>query len=168
MGRREREKGRMCWRWGGRRGRGWRLGSCMVSFSHFRFFERVSLFSSILLFASLLYPLLSQNSRTPSLSPLPSPSLPPSLSLLFFPPFPPPTGMCDTLTNATAATFSSRGAPLVFKYLPYGALSEVMPYLGRRAIENKAVLKGEGGAKEETERCKKELMRRWLGYGHYD
>lgn len=40
-----------------------------------------------------------------------------------------------------------------------------MPYLGRRAIENKTVLKGEGGAQAETERARKELMRRWFGVG---
>lgn len=76
--------------------------------------------------------------------------------------------MCDTITNATADTFSPHGAPIVLKYLPYGALTEVMPYLGRRAIENKTVLKGEGGAKAETDRVAGEMWRRWLGYLHYD
>lgn len=76
-------------------------------------------------------------------------------------------GMCDTLTNATSATFSPNGSPLVLKYVPYGALSEVLPYLGRRAIENKTVMAGEGGAKAETERAKKELTRRWFGWEHY-
>jgi proline dehydrogenase len=76
-------------------------------------------------------------------------------------------GMCDTITNASADTFSPHGAPIVLKYLPYGAIAEVMPYLGRRAIENKTVLKGEGGAAAETDRVGAEMKRRWFGIDHY-
>ncbi|KAH9075671.1 FAD-linked oxidoreductase [Lactarius deliciosus] len=46
-------------------------------------------------------------------------------------------GMSDTLTDHLAASVRTR-APFVIKYVPYGALSEVMPYLSRRAIENKS------------------------------
>ncbi|KAI0344244.1 FAD-linked oxidoreductase [Trametopsis cervina] len=60
-------------------------------------------------------------------------------------------GMHDNLTeylvNRTRTTF-----PCVIKYVPYGSLKEVMPYLSRRAIENKSVL-GEGAAVEERKRA---------------
>jgi proline dehydrogenase len=46
--------------------------------------------------------------------------------------------------------------------VPYGELSEVMPYLGRRAIENKSVLGGPGGAAEERRRVGRELWKRIL------
>lgn len=36
--------------------------------------------------------------------------------------------------------------------MPYGALADVMPYLSRRAIENKSVL-GDGSAQRERERA---------------
>lgn len=57
-------------------------------------------------------------------------------------------------------------SPLIFdypfRYVPYGALSEVMPYLSRRAIENKSVL-GDGGAADERQRAGSELWRRLFG-----
>lgn len=73
--------------------------------------------------------------------------------------------MSDPLTYSISTTFTSArgGSPLVLKYLPYGALGEVLPYLGRRAIENKTVLKGEGGAQAETHRAWAEIKRRYLG-----
>ncbi|CAE6426615.1 unnamed protein product [Rhizoctonia solani] len=61
-------------------------------------------------------------------------------------------GMRDELTNWIASVFKSE-SPMAFKYLPYGALAEVMPYLSRRAIENQSVLSGEGGAAEERRRA---------------
>ena len=80
------------------------------------------------------------------------------------------TGMADSLTNYIVQRTKST-APCVVKYMPYGALTEVssgdaspindhplefsyisiwqvMPYLCRRAIENKSVL-GNGGATRE-------------------
>ncbi|KAJ6569316.1 FAD-linked oxidoreductase-like protein [Mycena capillaripes] len=60
-------------------------------------------------------------------------------------------GMCDDLTQYLAAQTES-GAPMVIKYVPYGALAEVMPYLSRRAIENKSVLGG-GAAQAERKRA---------------
>ncbi|TCD71433.1 hypothetical protein EIP91_010139 [Steccherinum ochraceum] len=60
-------------------------------------------------------------------------------------------GMCDALTNyAVDRTRSS--APMLLKYVPYGALVEVLPYLSRRAIENKSVLSGEGAGGAARER----------------
>ncbi|KAJ7612570.1 FAD-linked oxidoreductase [Roridomyces roridus] len=62
-------------------------------------------------------------------------------------------GMCDDLTETLANRLDSN-APMVIKYIPYGALSEVMPYLSRRAIENKSVLGPDGGAaKRERDRA---------------
>lgn len=72
--------------------------------------------------------------------------------------------MADPLTHLISSTFdsSSSASPLVLKYLPYGALVEVLPYLGRRAVENKTVLSGEGGARVETERAWREIKRRYV------
>lgn len=56
-------------------------------------------------------------------------------------------GMSDALTNhLVGRTRCER--PCVIKYVPFGALVQVMPYLSRRAIENKSVL-GAGGATRE-------------------
>ncbi|KAK7064927.1 proline dehydrogenase [Favolaschia claudopus] len=60
-------------------------------------------------------------------------------------------GMCDDLTQYLADRMES-STPMVIKYVPYGALSEVMPYLSRRAIENKSVLGG-GTAQAERKRA---------------
>ncbi|KAL1714374.1 FAD-linked oxidoreductase-like protein [Schizophyllum commune] len=71
-------------------------------------------------------------------------------------------GMSDDLTESVAARVKS-GEPFVIKYVPYGALSEVLPYLGRRAIENKSMLFGEGGAAHERERAWAEIRKRVFG-----
>ncbi|EJD04554.1 FAD-linked oxidoreductase [Fomitiporia mediterranea MF3/22] len=72
-------------------------------------------------------------------------------------------GMSDTLsTSLTQRTSSSSqdssSEPFVLKYVPYGNLTQVMPYLSRRAIENKSVLGGEGGAREERKRIAREIV----------
>lgn len=46
-----------------------------------------------------------------------------------------------------------------YKYVPYGKVQEVMPYLIRRAQENSDAL---GGAKEELQMMTTELKRRFL------
>lgn len=54
--------------------------------------------------------------------------------------------------------------PMLYRYIPYGSLESVIPYLGRRAIENKSVLgAAEGGAADERRRAGKELWRRVMG-----
>ena len=66
--------------------------------------------------------------------------------------------MCDDLTDSIVArTISS--SPIAIKYVPYGGLSEVLPYLSRRAIENKSVL-NDGGAVRERKRAGEEIMKR--------
>ncbi|KAI0308759.1 FAD-linked oxidoreductase-like protein [Amylostereum chailletii] len=92
-------------------------------------------------------------------------------------------GMSDALTNYLVDRTRS-SSPFVIKYVPYGALeevhrlfflrlnliaadrsrigSQVMPYLARRAIENKAVL-GNGQASVERRQALAELRKAWLG-----
>ncbi|KAF8642866.1 hypothetical protein AX16_009372 [Volvariella volvacea WC 439] len=67
-------------------------------------------------------------------------------------------GMSDDLTDWLVNSTMSN-SPLIIKYVPYGALSEVMPYLSRRAIENKSVLGG-GGAEREKQRAVREIKKR--------
>ncbi|KAA1468315.1 FAD-linked oxidoreductase [Dentipellis sp. KUC8613] len=70
-------------------------------------------------------------------------------------------GMSDELTEYLVQKTRS-SSPLIIKYIPYGALSEVMPYLGRRAIENKSVL-GDGQAAAERRHAWDEIRRRLWG-----
>ncbi|KAI0063089.1 FAD-linked oxidoreductase [Artomyces pyxidatus] len=70
-------------------------------------------------------------------------------------------GMSDALTNHLVDKTRS-SAPFVIKYVPYGALEEVMPYLSRRAIENKSVL-GNGQAAEERRQAWKQIWQRLFG-----
>ena len=91
-------------------------------------------------------------------------------------------GMCDALSSSltrrvTVAPSSfpnslvlseskqSLPSPFVIKCTPYGPLERVMPYLIRRALENKSVLGGDsrdgaGGARGERERARREIWRR--------
>eukprot|EP00045_Choanoeca_perplexa_P008144 m.74701 g.74701 ORF g.74701 m.74701 type:complete len:556 (+) comp14373_c0_seq1:211-1878(+) len=63
-------------------------------------------------------------------------------------------GMCDHLTY----TLGVNGYK-AFKYVPYGPVNEVMPYLIRRAHENSTLL-GSGGAQREIDRLLAEIKRR--------
>lgn len=75
-------------------------------------------------------------------------------------------GMADDVTDRLANhLLAEDGSHTTLKYLPYGALDLVMPYLVRRAQENKSIMSGEGGggggAAEEEKRIRAELKRRW-------
>ncbi|KAI0825334.1 FAD-linked oxidoreductase [Trametes gibbosa] len=70
-------------------------------------------------------------------------------------------GMCDALTDHLVSRTRTT-SPFVLKYLPYGSLAEVMPYLSRRAIENKSVL-GNGGAASERKRAASAIWARIFG-----
>ncbi|KAI9041792.1 putative amino-acid permease [Aspergillus affinis] len=59
-------------------------------------------------------------------------------------------GMKDDFTNKIAGSISTEnGFPLVIKSMGYGDLNGCLPFLARRATENKAVLEGRGGASAE-------------------
>ncbi|KAL4967063.1 FAD-linked oxidoreductase-like protein [Aspergillus stella-maris] len=75
-------------------------------------------------------------------------------------------GMKDDLTNAiTSSVAAPGGFPLVVKSMSYGELKECLPFLARRATENKAVLEGRGGALAERVRLGREIRRRLLPFG---
>ncbi|CAG9984314.1 unnamed protein product [Clonostachys byssicola] len=72
-------------------------------------------------------------------------------------------GMKDDLTNKISGSITTQdGFPLVVKSMSYGELKECLPFLARRATENKAVLEGRGGASAERIRLGGELRRRFL------
>ncbi|WWC90870.1 uncharacterized protein L201_005807 [Kwoniella dendrophila CBS 6074] len=72
-------------------------------------------------------------------------------------------GMKDDLTDKMASRFVFDGRPVAIKYIAYGKLAEVMPFLGRRAIENKSLMSGDQGAGAERRRVGGEIWRRLFG-----
>ncbi|KAL7423446.1 proline dehydrogenase [Cryptotrichosporon argae] len=72
-------------------------------------------------------------------------------------------GMRDDLSDKIVDAFEPSNMPIALKYIAYGKLAEVIPFLGRRAIENKSVMSGQGGAAFERGRVGAELWRRVVG-----
>lgn len=72
-------------------------------------------------------------------------------------------GMADDLTDTIRCAFDPSsggdGPHVALKYVPYGDLNLVMPYLSRRAQENRSVL-GDGRARREQAAIRAELWRR--------
>ncbi|PLB47634.1 FAD-linked oxidoreductase [Aspergillus steynii IBT 23096] len=76
--------------------------------------------------------------------------------------------MKDDLTNWIAGSIVTEDEfPLVIKSMSYGDLKECLPFLARRATENKAVLEGRGGASAERIRLGREIRRRFLPWTSY-
>jgi proline dehydrogenase len=71
-------------------------------------------------------------------------------------------GMKDDLMDLVVDSFEPSPMPIAMKYIAYGKLSEVMPFLGRRAIENKSLMSGDAGAAAERKRIVDELKRRYF------
>jgi proline dehydrogenase len=61
-------------------------------------------------------------------------------------------GMCDVITYALGSAGYA-----AYKYVPYGPVEEVMPYLSRRAMENRSLMKG---VVKERDMLWSELVRR--------
>jgi len=70
--------------------------------------------------------------------------------------------MRDDLTT-TLANRLTASLPVTMKYVPYGSPEDVIPYLARRAMENKTVLGGDGGAVEERRIVGAKLKRKIFG-----
>ena len=54
--------------------------------------------------------------------------------------------------------FAANAGLVVYKSVPYGPIGEVLPYLSRRAAENRAVM---AGARKERQLLTAELKRRF-------
>lgn len=53
---------------------------------------------------------------------------------------------------------------MLLQSMSYGELKECLPFLARRATENKAVLEGRGGAAAERVRLGREIRRRLIPF----
>ncbi|KOC13581.1 hypothetical protein AFLA70_292g001391, partial [Aspergillus flavus AF70] len=73
------------------------------------------------------------------------------------------TGMEDDLPHKiTGSVTTAGGFPLVVKSMSYGDLKECLPFLERRATENKTVLEGRGGAVAGRSCLGREICGRFL------
>lgn len=74
--------------------------------------------------------------------------------------------MADKLSSELSRSFTD-GPPMVFRYLPFAKLEYALPYLLRRATENKGVLMGSTDGEIppailERKKLFNELRRRFL------
>lgn len=80
-------------------------------------------------------------------------------------------GMSDNLTTTLSQLIcpsSMHPVKFVYKWVPYASVDHALPYLIRRANENRSIMRadptsGRGGAKEERQAIGRELRRRLLG-----
>lgn len=63
-------------------------------------------------------------------------------------------GMCDFISYSLADSGCQ-----IYKYVPFGPVKEVLPYLSRRATENRGILRN---IKKEKRMLRKEIMRRLM------
>jgi proline dehydrogenase len=78
-------------------------------------------------------------------------------------------GMKDNFTNHIAATLKAdNGLPVVCKSVSYGDFEEAIPFLSRRAVENKTVTEGRRGAISERKRLGREVMGRLVPLYDYE
>ena len=62
------------------------------------------------------------------------------------------------ITDLWHQLFAANAGLVVYKSVPYGPIGEVLPYLSRRAAENRAVM---AGARKERQLLTAELKRRF-------
>ncbi|OCF34036.1 hypothetical protein I316_04382 [Kwoniella heveanensis BCC8398] len=70
-------------------------------------------------------------------------------------------GMREDLSDVVCAAFEPSRSAISMKFIAYGTLRETMPFLSRRAIENKSIMSGPTGAAAERRRVGVELKRRF-------
>ncbi|WVW83739.1 hypothetical protein I302_105760 [Kwoniella bestiolae CBS 10118] len=73
-------------------------------------------------------------------------------------------GMREDLSDVVCAAFEPSRSAISMKFIAYGTLRETMPFLSRRATENKSIMSGPTGAAAERRRVGAELRSR-LSFG---